>query len=127
MDIWDNPISRKHETQGERLKALLVRVMNLTGKISMFFLMLGFFQMGNVIIAAILQVNFDWLVGVAIMCFFISASIFSVFGLACSIYAFANKNYLWALGILIINILSVPYLWLRTREMNKILEREPEL
>jgi len=117
MDIWNNDISKKHETRGENLKALLVKIMTLVGKISLFFLLLGFFQLGNVLLGFILQVDFSWLIGIAIMCFFASATVFSIFGLACAIYALANKEYLWALGILIINVLSIPYLWFKAREI----------
>lgn len=119
MEIWDNYISREHESRGEKLKALLVRIMTLVGKISLLFLLLGFFQLGNVVLGFVLQVDFSWLIGIAIMCFFASATVFSIFGFACAIYAVLNKDYPWAIGIIIVNILSVPYLWLKTKEIGR--------
>jgi hypothetical protein len=56
-------------------------------------------------------------VGLAVMCFFASATVFSVFGLAACALAILRKEYLWAVGILVVNVLSVPYIWFKAREM----------
>lgn len=121
ISIWDNLISRDFEKRGKKIEALLFRIMNLSGKVSLLFLVLGLLQIAFVLDKIILNIFgiVDIISPFAIICLVISSLVFSVFGFAAAGYAYLRKEYLWAVGMVLLSILSVPYIYLRTRDMKR--------
>ncbi|MFH0927601.1 MAG: hypothetical protein V1822_03410 [Candidatus Micrarchaeota archaeon] len=108
---------RKNSENGKKFwifgEGHLHSIMELSGKLSLAFLVLGSVQavfVLNVILQHVFLV-FEALPFYAIVCFVLSSMFFAVFSYACAAIAYLRKQYLWAVGIVLVNLLSIAYVW----------------